>query len=139
MDIYCTLWILILLIWPNCLPFGIVSWLLLCFNMDKNHKHLKFYIIIQKLFFCQENCGWASVAHSCNPSNSGGRDQEDHGLRSAWGNSLQDPISKMHNIKRLTEWFKWKSACLASVRPWIQTQYHQKEKIVKKTEMFKFP
>jgi hypothetical protein len=34
------------------------------------------------------------VAHTCNPSNSGGRDQEDHGLKSAQANSLWDPILK---------------------------------------------
>jgi hypothetical protein len=34
------------------------------------------------------------VAQACNPSYSGGRDQEDHGSKSAWVNSLQDPISK---------------------------------------------
>jgi hypothetical protein len=37
---------------------------------------------------------WAPVIHTCNPSNSGGRDQEDHTLKPAWANSLQDPISK---------------------------------------------
>jgi hypothetical protein len=47
------------------------------------------------------------VAHSCNPSYSGGRDQEDCGLKPAWANSSQDPISKntQHN-KGLVEWFK---------------------------------
>jgi hypothetical protein len=34
------------------------------------------------------------VAHACNPSYSGGSDQEDHGLRPVWGSSSQDPISK---------------------------------------------
>jgi hypothetical protein len=33
------------------------------------------------------------VAHTCNPSYQGGRDQEDHGLRSAQAKWLQDPIS----------------------------------------------
>jgi hypothetical protein len=31
---------------------------------------------------------WAPVAHAYNPSNSGGRDQEDCGLRPALANSL---------------------------------------------------
>jgi hypothetical protein len=30
---------------------------------------------------------WALVAHTCNPSYSGGRDQEDGGWNSAWANS----------------------------------------------------
>jgi hypothetical protein len=34
------------------------------------------------------------MAHTCNPSYSGGRDQEDCGLKAVWANSLQDPISK---------------------------------------------
>jgi hypothetical protein len=37
---------------------------------------------------------WASVAHTCNPSYSGGRDQEDHSSKPAWGNSSRNPISK---------------------------------------------
>jgi hypothetical protein len=41
------------------------------------------------------------VAHTCNPSYSIGRDQEDHGLKPAWTNSLQYPISKKtHHKKR---------------------------------------
>jgi hypothetical protein len=40
------------------------------------------------------------VSHACNPSYSGGRDQEHHGLKPAWVNSLQDPISKILNLKR---------------------------------------
>jgi hypothetical protein len=34
------------------------------------------------------------VAHTCNPSYSGGRDQEDPSLKPAWANSFRDPISK---------------------------------------------
>jgi hypothetical protein len=37
---------------------------------------------------------WAPVAHTCNPSYSGGRDQEDPGLKPVRGNSSGDPISK---------------------------------------------
>jgi hypothetical protein len=40
------------------------------------------------------------VAHTCNPSNSGGRDQEDRGSKPAWANSLQDPILKKKSQKR---------------------------------------
>jgi hypothetical protein len=40
------------------------------------------------------------VAHSCNPSCSGGRDQEDCGSKPAWANSSQDPISKIPITKR---------------------------------------
>jgi hypothetical protein len=48
--------------------------------------------------------GWAPVTHACNSSYSGGRDQEDHGLRTAWA-KMWDPISKIPNIKKgLVEW-----------------------------------
>jgi hypothetical protein len=35
------------------------------------------------------------VAHACNPTDLEGRDQEDHGSKLAWANSLQDPVSKL--------------------------------------------
>jgi hypothetical protein len=43
------------------------------------------------------------VAHTCNPSHSGGRDQEEH-----WANSSQDPILKNPFAKKkgLVEWFE---------------------------------
>jgi hypothetical protein len=34
------------------------------------------------------------VAHTCNPSYSKGRDQEDHGSQPAWANSSRDTILK---------------------------------------------
>jgi hypothetical protein len=34
------------------------------------------------------------VAHTCNPSYSEDRDQEDHGSKLSWGNSLCDTMSK---------------------------------------------
>jgi hypothetical protein len=34
------------------------------------------------------------MAHICYPSYSGGRDQEDHGSKTAQPNSSQEPISK---------------------------------------------
>jgi hypothetical protein len=37
---------------------------------------------------------WVLVAHTCNPSYSGGRDQEDHGSKPARANSSGDPTSK---------------------------------------------
>jgi hypothetical protein len=40
------------------------------------------------------------VAYACNPSYSGGRDQEDHGLKQAQANSSRDPISKKAIKKR---------------------------------------
>jgi hypothetical protein len=47
------------------------------------------------------------VAHTCNPSNSGGRNQEDHGSKPAQANSAWDPISKTPITKKgLGEWLK---------------------------------
>jgi hypothetical protein len=46
-------------------------------------------------FFLQNQ---AQVAHACNPRNSGGRDQEDYGLKPDGANSLQDRISKKPTI-----------------------------------------
>jgi hypothetical protein len=47
------------------------------------------------------------VAHTCNPSFLGGRDQGDHGLKPAWANSSQDPISKKPITKKgLVEYVK---------------------------------
>jgi hypothetical protein len=40
------------------------------------------------------------VAHTCNPSYSGGRDQEDCGLMPAPANSFREPILKIHNTKQ---------------------------------------
>jgi hypothetical protein len=43
----------------------------------------------------KKNQSQAPVAHTCNPSYLGGRDQEDQGSKPAWANSLRDPISKI--------------------------------------------
>jgi hypothetical protein len=40
------------------------------------------------------------IAHTCNLSYSGGRDQEDHGLKPARTNSSQETISIIPNPKR---------------------------------------
>jgi hypothetical protein len=52
----------------------------------------------------------ALVAHACNPSYSGGRDQGDHGSKPAQANSSGDLISKKkkkkNHKKGLVEWLK---------------------------------
>jgi hypothetical protein len=47
-----------------------------------------------------------TVAHACNPSYWGGKDQEVRSLKPAWANSLWDPISKNPSQKGLMEWLK---------------------------------
>jgi hypothetical protein len=77
------------------------------------------------------------VAHTCNTSYSGGRDQEDHGLKAAQANSLQNPSQKRtvgatqgvgsefkpqywkkkkSGLQELQVWLKWWNPCLASAR-----------------------
>jgi hypothetical protein len=49
---------------------------------------------------------WALVAHACNPSYSGGRDQEDHGSKPA-GQTVRETLSqKKPTGKGLVEWLK---------------------------------
>jgi hypothetical protein len=50
------------------------------------------------------------VAHACNPSYSGGRDQKDHGSKPAWVNSSARPyLQKPFTNIGLVEWFKVKA------------------------------
>jgi hypothetical protein len=50
------------------------------------------------------------VAHTCNPSYSGGRDQEDHGSKTTRVNSSRDPVLKNLITKiGLVEWLKVKA------------------------------
>jgi hypothetical protein len=47
------------------------------------------------------------IVEACNPSYSGGRDQEDLGSKPVWANSLPDPILKKSITKKgLVEWLK---------------------------------
>jgi hypothetical protein len=47
---------------------------------------------------------WVPVAHICNPSYSGGRDQEDHSSKPARANSSQDSNSK--NLSQEKGWWR---------------------------------
>jgi hypothetical protein len=69
----------------------------------------------------ERQSSWVQVAHSCNPSYSGGRDQQDHGWKPAWANSSWDLISKRPFTKK-----GWWSG--ARCRPWVQTSVLQKKK-----------
>jgi hypothetical protein len=40
------------------------------------------------------------MAHACNPSYLGGRDQKDHSSKPAWANRLRDSISKISITKK---------------------------------------
>jgi hypothetical protein len=62
------------------------------------------------------------VAHACNPSYLGGRDQEDHGLKPAQASSSWDLISK----KPITE--KRAGVVAQGTGPEFKSQYHKKKK-----------
>jgi hypothetical protein len=70
-------------------------------------------VLIQKLNLQD----WASVAYACNPSYSGGRDQEDHGSKPVQANSWQAPTLKNPSQKRA-----------GGVGPEFKPQYHKKKK-----------
>jgi hypothetical protein len=64
---------------------------------------------LQDLILKTPNISWVLVAHTCNPSYSRGRDQEDQVLKPAWANNLGDPVSKSTQYKNrtgLAEWLK---------------------------------
>jgi hypothetical protein len=55
-------------------------------------------------------CIWAPVAHTCDPSYSGGGDQEDHDLKPAWAKQFTRPHLKKPFTKiGLVEWLKVKA------------------------------
>jgi hypothetical protein len=58
------------------------------------------YIFTLWLPLKEEKCQ-ALMAYTCNPSYSGGQDQEDRGLKPAWENSLQDLILKTLHKNRV--------------------------------------
>jgi hypothetical protein len=59
----------------------------------------------------------APVAHAYIPSYLGGRDQEDRSLKSAGTNSLQDPILKIPNTKRVGKMVQVVEYLPVSMRP----------------------
>jgi hypothetical protein len=67
--------------------------------------------------------GQQPMAHACNPSYSGGRDQEDCSLKPAWGKSLRDLISKK---KKKSHHQKRAGAVAQGVGSEFKLQYHKK-------------
>jgi hypothetical protein len=62
-----------------------------------------------------------SVVHACNPSYSGGRDQEDRDLKPAQANSSWDPIKKKKSQKRAGRVAQGRN-------PEFKPQYHTQKK-----------
>jgi hypothetical protein len=81
------------------------------------------------MYFKNFNISCITVTHSCNPSYSGGRNQEDGGSKPAWANTSPYPISK--KSVRKEGWWSGSSCnnvCLASMRPGVQTPILPKRK-----------
>jgi hypothetical protein len=81
------------------------------------------------------------VAHTSNPSYSGGRDQEDLSSRPAQANSSRDPISKIPNTKKGC-WRAQVVECLPSKCEALSSKPHTIKKKKKKRwekDLDKFP
>jgi hypothetical protein len=102
----------------NLQPFGVIFYF--CSDGEPNLAHLSMYFTTEPhtgLGFLKEkkkksrlknsSLSQVPVAHACNPSNSGGRDEEDCGLKPTWANSLRDPVSK--NTQPKKGW--WSDLC----------------------------
>jgi hypothetical protein len=74
---------------------------------------------------CKE-VNWVPMVHACNPSNSGGRDQEDRGLEASPGKQFSRPyLRKTLHKKRA-------GGVAQGVGPEFKFQYHRKRKKKKK-------
>jgi hypothetical protein len=78
-----------------------------------------------------KKCSQVLVAHACNPSYSGGRNQEDCSSKPAWENSLWDPISK----NPLQE---GAGGVAQGEGPEFKHQYHKKKKKEKERNIVNF-
>jgi hypothetical protein len=59
------------------------------------------------LAWAKRKISWLLVAHACNPSYSGDRDQEGHGSKPIPGKQFKRPNpKKTHHKKVLVDWFK---------------------------------
>jgi hypothetical protein len=132
---------------PSCLKFELSVCLFWCFwglNSGphsllgkcappfKAFQQLWFELSVKSLWFSassisQSFFSQALMAHACNPSYSGDRDQGDRGSKPAQGNSSQGYISqkkKTHHTKKdLWHGPNGMSDCLANVRPEFKSQY----------------
>jgi hypothetical protein len=80
--------------------------------------HITFFSFL--LYDAKAIYSWVLVAHTCNPSYSGGREQEDQGSKPAQANSSVRPYRETPFTKiGLVEWLKVKA--LSS-----SPQYHKK-------------
>jgi hypothetical protein len=77
------------------------------YTLPPSHTPALHFLLRQWTFITNKCMSQAGVAHACNPSYSGGRDQEDHGSKPAWGNKFLRPYLKnTHHQKGLVEGLK---------------------------------
>jgi hypothetical protein len=86
-------------------------------------KLLKYFISLSSGYgFKIVHMSWAPVAHVCNPSYSGGRDQEDRSSKPAWANRSSRPYLEktLHKNKA--------GRVAQGEGPEFKAWYHQKKK-----------
>jgi hypothetical protein len=85
-----------------------------------------FVFIFSQILCLKVILNFELVAHTYNPSYSGGRDQEDLCSKAAWANSSQDPILKKPFTKRA-------GVVAQGIGPEFKPQYlKKKEKVILK-------
>jgi hypothetical protein len=71
--------------------------------------------VVRRRYVIKIVLGWVPVAHACNPSFSGGRDQEDRSLKPAQVNiSMRPYLEKPFTKIGLVEWLKVKALSSSS-------------------------
>jgi hypothetical protein len=81
----------------------------------------------QGICFQDDALSQGPVAYSCNPSNSGGRDQENCGSKPAQANSSVRPYLE----KTFTKKGWWNGLrCSQGIGPEFKPQYHKKKKMM---------
>jgi hypothetical protein len=83
----------------HIISYHIVSWPV----SDKHNGTQLSNVCVEVRIQKKMECNRVSVAQAFHPSYSGGRDQEDPGLKPAQVGSLRDPILKIANTKQLVE------------------------------------
>jgi hypothetical protein len=83
--------------WNQSSPlFMIIFWLIFCYLQPKDSQTRNF-----------RTFSWVLVAHTCNPSCSGGRDQENCSSKPARTNSSWDPILKKKKSQKRAGGVAW--------------------------------
>jgi hypothetical protein len=79
---------------PGKSQYWLKRWCLELKKNDRLKSYLYSHVILLGDLYSLKIESWALVAHACNPSYSGGKDQEDQGSKPTQANSSQDHNSK---------------------------------------------